>query len=649
MSSHFPQFTYNGKTVILLPGSRFSQNDLNSRLHQMELDYDQSSLSKKYFIDLYEKALKDDKNKIKIFDRLLRDTMNNNFFLKKKTNINFMQTPPKNNQTKVATNGDINNLTNQQSFPLNSETFSFKNIQQKNNMSYNNVSNFQNFNDSNNIEKENNNWNKNYSENNIQYNFKDILINEIKRNPNSINNKIDARNNNGFVEQNTNYYGKGPNEINYMENKGNNNQFNNINNIQNNNFNQSNYDSFNNNENQSFISNQNEISYGQDQINFHINQSHPNLTFRHNQSILNNQNKNNIINKSDIIENNQIYNYNQNNSEIYGNNNNNFNQQYNNINNINSSNYLNLKNQYISESIQSNNNINNNKINNNGNQSINMTNSENDYSYQVNNNKDNKNNSISLQVKNPTNNNDMNSEISSNSNNNSKNKNIVYRAIEVLRKKSNLKEFNNKSNENSEENEQSNNTFISEINNYFKNKDKTDFCFDIFKFVIFAVLLLVIIKLGIQSNSEIREKISQSSENINDPKKIFIDIVWGTIKGILLGIFWKYLYIMIPLFIISYMTYILMKKNKFKRTCKNIIEDIKNELRKKPKDNYGRRYISENEIISKYSGKYKIDCETFIKKYLIKLKKLREKDHSLKIFPKSDELGVVINTWELIE
>ena len=40
----------------------------------MEIDYNQSSLSKKYFIDLYDNVLKNTNNLLNIFDRLKRDT-----------------------------------------------------------------------------------------------------------------------------------------------------------------------------------------------------------------------------------------------------------------------------------------------------------------------------------------------------------------------------------------------------------------------------------------------------------------------------------------------------------------------------------------------------------------------------------------------
>ena len=128
MSANYPLFTYNGSSVILLPGRNFSKNELNSRLHQMEIDYDQSSLSKKYFTDLYDNALKYTNNLLKIFDRLQKDTNQYNY---KTNNINrniaqnYTETPIKNTQTKVTIveNKIINQ--DQQKYLPSSEAFSF--------------------------------------------------------------------------------------------------------------------------------------------------------------------------------------------------------------------------------------------------------------------------------------------------------------------------------------------------------------------------------------------------------------------------------------------------------------------------------------------------------------------------------------------
>lgn len=56
-------------------GENLTKNELKSRLHQMELEYDNSNQRKKYFVDLYNKAIKYFNNRKKIKERLERDTL----------------------------------------------------------------------------------------------------------------------------------------------------------------------------------------------------------------------------------------------------------------------------------------------------------------------------------------------------------------------------------------------------------------------------------------------------------------------------------------------------------------------------------------------------------------------------------------------
>ena len=68
------------------------------------------------------------------------------------------------------------------------------------------------------------------------------------------------------------------------------------------------------------------------------------------------------------------------------------------------------------------------------------------------------------------------------------------------------------------------------------------------------------------------------------------------------------------------------KRCKFKNLCRKIFEDIKKELKKRES-----RSMSENEIIVKYSMKYKIKRNSFVNEFLKELYKLKKKDNSLKI------------------
>ena len=80
------------------------------------------------------------------------------------------------------------------------------------------------------------------------------------------------------------------------------------------------------------------------------------------------------------------------------------------------------------------------------------------------------------------------------------------------------------------------------------------------------------------------------------------------------------------------------KRCKFKSLCRKIFEDIKKELKKRES-----RSMSENEIIVKYSTKYKIKRNSFVNEFLKELYKLKKKDNSSKI--KYSENGVTI--WKL--
>ena len=373
MSDTYPVFTNNGNSVLLFPGKYFSKKELNSRLHQMDIDYDQTSLLKKYFIDLYDNALKDKNNLLKIIDRLQKDTNqynNKNNILNKNIDDNHKETP-------------IKNITNKQN-------------------------------------------------------------NFISKSQNSGNNK---NQNNNSIPNNQQYY----------------------NNIDN-----------------SYLSQQEYI--------------------KHKSNLSNNTNESNI----------------------------------------------------------SNNNINNNNLNNNI-----------------------KNNQYQNQINNPNNN------------------------------SINLKPLS--------------------------------FYFNIIQMIIASIIILIIVRHGIRYFRNINEANSESTQSISNPGKFVFNIAWELIKGIFVGIFWKYLFITIPLVVIDFFAYKYTRNYDMKATCKKIVEDIKIDLRNKPLDENGKKSISENEIITKYSKKYNIKHNTFVKKYLEELNFLREKDNLLKIIIILDNNGINKKIWFLNE
>ena len=75
MSIEYPTFTYNNESVIIKPGNQFTNKQLRSRLHQMDVDA-RNVGAKENLANLYESTLSDDRNKFKLFDRLKKDTEN---------------------------------------------------------------------------------------------------------------------------------------------------------------------------------------------------------------------------------------------------------------------------------------------------------------------------------------------------------------------------------------------------------------------------------------------------------------------------------------------------------------------------------------------------------------------------------------------
>lgn len=63
--------------LVILEGDCLTKNELKSRLHQMEIDFNTNAAKKAYYVDIYDKAVKFAKNRQKILDRLKKDTEEN--------------------------------------------------------------------------------------------------------------------------------------------------------------------------------------------------------------------------------------------------------------------------------------------------------------------------------------------------------------------------------------------------------------------------------------------------------------------------------------------------------------------------------------------------------------------------------------------
>lgn len=674
MNEPLQQYTYLGQTVILRPGHRFTKKQLISRLHEMDVQFDQTVEPKIYYIDLYENALKYDVNRKKIFNQLIQDTILYNKITNSKilNNQNIIETPPKDNVKKVSIiNNRVineNDLSNRQKININNNNeyeFISNNNNQENNYPYKQTPNIQYNNNNNNNMIKTNRFNENNNQNNNQYTFRDAIANEIKKT------EINLQNQNNFqnIKQNKNQNNNNNSYYNIEQNKTFMNQSNqNYEQRRNINYNQSN--NYMNNQSNNISSEYNKIN----QSNYGTSEMPKNYNSKPNQLSYNQQNyehnkQNNI--QQNFFSQSQQQNYmqnqnHQNNNRMNQNNNytsqNQINQNYptfnSNYSNQNSQNtYMNNESKYSSKdySNQSQQNFNNNMKTNISNNNININQYDrknipieggesNRYYNQT--QKYNNINPISLSIQNAVNDNNQNSQMTPNPNNSEDYQNMRNNRRPIL--------TNNMSviDESDGEDSQSNFSIVSNIDrikNYFNNKENRDYCYNILLVIICAFLLFIIFSYGLRFSRTIYGKGTEVIETITNPRRLFIDLIWGLIKGIIVGILWDYVFYTIPFVVLSFVIYKIKEKYVFEQTCKKIVEDIKNDLRNKPSDNNGRRTISENEIISRYSKKYNIDRTIFINKYLKKLSTLRSKDGSLKEFKNINNQGVIINYWELNE
>ena len=141
--------------------------------------------------------------------------------------------------------------------------------------------------------------------------------------------------------------------------------------------------------------------------------------------------------------------------------------------------------------------------------------------------------------------------------------------------------------------------------------------------ILLSILCLVISLFNVINNSW--ESICNIFSNIlnffSDPKYIFDTIVSYISSLFLVPI--NYLYITIPIIILAVVFYFFIKRYLFKKRCNDIFEKIVKDLRENE-----NRAISEEDICLKYSKMYGISYNTFVKKYLPRLQKLRRNDEN---------------------
>ena len=545
----YDTFIYSGKKVVIRKGKDFSKNEIKSRLHQMNIDFDLSENSKTYFTNLYDEALYNNSNKIKIFDKLKSDTERLGLLT---NNQNYIHN---NRRNFISDNEDAEEETIKNKKKEKGKKVIIKdeiiNDEQLNSI--------YNSNERNNI----NSFNKN-----TKSDFTNVLANQIRENKQ--NNRINA------FEYNHQKYNN--NEINYEEDIENT-PYQPYNNLRNrpqdySNFNNINYNNRENNIQRRYDNNKH---YGNANINQFLyetteyNNSPINKNERKKELIINDKNFNNLEKKL----------------------NDRFRNDYNNKRR--------LSNQYNDNYKQKNNynNLNKNERRNN-NMEI----------YQEN-ESENNNNSINIPVNN-------------NKNNLINRKRYRNYALEKINEENYLEEEENLDN-----------------NPDIENKNNIELLLYILFLIIGGLLIYFVLKIIFRVSNTLTEGVTQTVRIVTNPRRLFRELIWGLIKSILMGILYEYIYITLPLAILSFVIYMLKQRREFNKLCKQIIEDIKKDL-----ENKMDKSISENEIIDKYSKKYNIDKNIFIKKYLKALRELRKKDHSLKLSQNNNK-GVTETFWEL--
>lgn len=544
----YDTFIYSGKKVVIRKGKDFSKNEIKSRLHQMNIDFDLSENSKTYFTNLYDEALYNNSNKIKIFDKLKSDTERLGLLT---NNQNYIQNNRRNfiSDNEEAEEETIKNKKKEKGKKIIIKDEIINDEQ---------LNSIYNSNERNNI----NSFNKN-----TKSDFTNVLANQIRENKQ--NNRLNA------FEYNHQKYNN--NEINYEEDIENT-PYQPYNNLRNrpqdySNFNNTNYNNKENNIQRRYDNNKH---YG----NANINQFQYETTEYNNSPIKKNERKKELI----------INDKNFNNLEKKLNDR--FRNDYNNKRR--------LSNQY-NDNYKQNNNYNN--LNKNERRNNNME------IYQEN-ESENNNNSINIPVNN-------------NKNNLINRKRYRNYALEKINEENYLEEENLDNNPDIE------------------NKNNIELLLYILFLIIGGLLIYFVLKIIFRVSNTLTEGVTQTVRIVTNPRRLFRELIWGLIKSILMGILYEYIYITLPLAILSFVIYMLKQRREFNKLCKQIIEDIKKDL-----ENKMDKSISENEIIDKYSKKYNIDKNIFIKKYLKALRELRKKDHSLKLSQNNNK-GVTETFWEL--
>ena len=166
------------------------------------------------------------------------------------------------------------------------------------------------------------------------------------------------------------------------------------------------------------------------------------------------------------------------------------------------------------------------------------------------------------------------------------------------------------------------------------------------KFILIHLLiLLAILCIAISLFHAINNSWESILDFFSGTKNLFGNILSYIYSLILFPI--NHWYISIPIVVLIFVFYIIMKKYLFKKRCQEIYERIVRDLSEN--ENEDRR-ISEDDICRRYSQLYGINYNTFLEKYLPMIRKLRrnDKQNRLKISAENDNYQNYIY-WSLNE
>ena len=582
--SGYTSFILDNEEYFIFPSQNFSTQEIKARLKEMNIN-DNNTRDREYLKHLYDSAIQDYSNRLKIINRLKRDTSHTI------SRLNLSETKP---------------------FPYNMNTSNDISQKKEANMSY-----------------EINNRYPHMRENTVNLRRPKIIIKMINA-PQNQDNKYINRLNQDMNEHRLNLNNLNQPNIGY-----------NYNNRQivndNNKYGNYNYDANNLKQNNEYNNNYNNINNNTKNLNeYHRNNQYEEI----NTDINDDRNETNKRNpnqeKLDQIAE-KIKNYNfkrrMNNIHIIPE------SKYENVpeeyENDSDNNNLNYNNQYKSQTI----NIIPKKIN--------FQQNINNADYQPNKIQDeridlnsqnklkknqiesNNNNSFinalyqGIEVRNKDNNDNNNNE--NNNNKNQKNK-----------KENNI--------DKKDDDEKSSFSIFSAFENFKKNplyKYRKFILIHIIILLIFLIISISLLHLIYNYRENILNFFSDIFNILCQPRRI-LDLLTSFISVLFLGPI-HYWYISIPVLILLFVFYIYMRKYLFKKRCKEILEKIVKHLK-----NDENNYISEQEIYKRFVQPYGISYDKFLKKYLVQLHKLRRNDNRLKLSSmKKDEKIIVF--WELSE